>query len=86
MIGFSSQFSVRWRRNYQPDTKRFSRWKTRYRPPLSSRTPNLARVGKRVVQEPGMGTRRQWPRPRRDVCRSRDVTQTLKCTLSLMQY
>jgi len=21
----------------------------------------------------GMGTRRQWPRPRRDVCRSRDV-------------
>jgi len=25
-------------------------------------------------------------RPRRDVCRSRDVTETLKCTLSLMQY
>jgi len=24
-------------------------------------------------------------RPRRDVCRSRDVTKTLKCTLSLMQ-
>jgi len=28
----------------------------------------------------GIGTRRQWPRPRRDVCRSRDVTETLKCT------
>jgi len=39
----------------------------------------------------GMGTRRQWPRPRRDrdvglprprrdVCRPRDVTETLKCT------
>jgi len=35
------------------------------------------------------GTRREWPRPRRwphpprrDVCRSRDVTETLKCTLS----
>jgi len=25
-------------------------------------------------------------RARRDVCRSRDVTETLKCTLSLMQY
>jgi len=45
---------------------------------------------------PGIGTRRQWPRPRQDryvslqrprwdVCRSRDVTETLKCTLSLMQ-
>ena len=28
----------------------------------------------------GMGTRRQWPRPRRDVCSSRDLTETLKCT------
>ena len=44
----------------------------------------------------GMGKRRQWPRPRRnrdvslprprwDVCRSRDVTETLKCALSLLQ-
>ena len=40
---------------------------------------------KQILTVAIMGTRRQWPRPRRDACRSQDVTETLKCTLSLMQ-